>query len=403
MATNIVQNVQTYQMSQLALLTNLNCFIGTANTRFKNFDKITSNRGDTVTFDLPPRFVSNDTLTAVFQNSEQRVKALAVTEARNVAYEFTNEEFIFNTEDYMERFGKSAVAELGTFIESSVAERTLEAYRFFGDGVTEINSYGQLASALARFRNYGAAQNDVVGYLSDIVVADIINSGLNQFTIDRNNTIANSWMVGDFSGATWCRSNLLPLHISGNTGRDADLLTFVSINAAGDEIVFDGVTGGVANAVFANDLFEFIAPSDLTYLTFIGHKPSANRVQFRAKAPANSVAGQVTILIEPALLPLSAGANANLSRPLVFNDVAKGLPNHRRGMIIAGKALYLAIPKLADQYPFPTGNEVDPDTGISLRLYYGSTFGQNQRGFVNDVIWGSTIVPEYAMALIFKA
>lgn len=50
---NILQQVQTYQLSNLAYLQNLNCFVATANTKFKNFEKLTANLGDTVTFDLP--------------------------------------------------------------------------------------------------------------------------------------------------------------------------------------------------------------------------------------------------------------------------------------------------------------------------------------------------------------
>lgn len=42
---NILQQVQTYQMSNLAYLQNLNCFVSTANTKFKNFEKLTANLG----------------------------------------------------------------------------------------------------------------------------------------------------------------------------------------------------------------------------------------------------------------------------------------------------------------------------------------------------------------------
>jgi hypothetical protein len=59
------------------------------------------------------------------------------------------------------------------------------------------------------------------------------------------------------------------------------------------------------------------------------------------------------------------------------------------------------MPRLPEEIPFPTANKSDPESGVSLRMYYGSLFGQNQRGFVNDVIWGKTLVPEYAMRLLF--
>ena len=71
---NILQQVQTYQMSGLGFLQNLACFLGTSNTKFKNFDKLTANLGDTVTFDLPPRFTTTNSLVATFQPADQRVQ-----------------------------------------------------------------------------------------------------------------------------------------------------------------------------------------------------------------------------------------------------------------------------------------------------------------------------------------
>lgn len=395
---NILQQVQTYQRSGLAQLTNQNCFIGTANTKFKNFDEIVANLGSTVTFDLPTRYSVTNSLVAVFQDTEDRVETLTVNKEASVSYAFTNQEFIFNAERFMDKYGIGAVAELGAEVEADVATTCLSPYRFFGDGVTALNSYGQLSKALAFYRNYGAPKTDTIGYLSDIAVSDIVNSGLNQFVPGRNEKIANTWMVGDYDKTTWCRSNFLPTHIAGTAGENADTLTFVSINAAGDTITFSGVSVD-AGAIKENDLLEF--ETDIRYLTFIGHKPSENRVQVRATADADAIAGTVIISITPALIATPGDRDQNLTRALAVSDTAKVLPSHRRGMIVAGKALYLALPKLADQHPFDTGNEIDPTTGVSLRMYYGSVFGQNQQGFVNDVIWGKRVVPEYAFALIF--
>ena len=41
--TNILQQVQTYQESSLAYLVNLNCFVTTANTKFKDFENKIAN------------------------------------------------------------------------------------------------------------------------------------------------------------------------------------------------------------------------------------------------------------------------------------------------------------------------------------------------------------------------
>ncbi len=407
---NILQQVQTYQMSNLAYLQNLNCFVATANTKFKNFEKLTANLGDTVTFDLPPRFNTAASLVATFQSADQRVENLVVQNAINVSYAFTAQQFIFNVEDYMEQFGKSAVMEMSAEIESDIASVCVTApYRFYGDGITQINSYGQLAAALAMFRNYGAAKDNTKFYLSDIAQSAIVNTGLNQFVPRRNDEAANSWDVGNFDRAEFYVSNLLPVHNAGDVGNLGQTLTVTGVtldaNGAVIAITASGASGTDANAVKKYDKFQFSDGvsgfTNLRYLTFIGHKVSSNPVQFRALNDAGSdVSGNVTINITPPLQATS-GNTQNLNTAIQVGMQFTGLPSHRAGMINSGNSLFLGMPMLPEEVPFPTGNEVDPDTGVSLRMYYGSLFGQNQRGMIHDAIWGKTQVPEYSMSVIF--
>lgn len=410
--SNILQTVQTYQMSGLAYLQNLNCFISTANTKFKDFEKLTANLGDTVTFDLPPRFTTTDSLVATFQPADQRVQPLVVSQQISTSYAFTAQQFIFNVEDYMKRFGMAAAEEISANIEANVATNCVTApYRFYGDGVTPINSYAQLASALAMFRNYGSAKGMAKGYLQDTAIPSIVNSGLNQFALKRNDEIAMSWELGEFSRCEWYMSNLLPVQIAGTAGQEALTLTVVSttLDSSGAVIAItfsiSGSPGADANMVKANDKFQFndgvSGQPNLRYLTFVGHQPSAVPVQFRATADAASNGGSdVTVSIYP---PLQANAtNAqNLSYPIVAGMQCSVLPSHRAGMITAGDPLFLAMPRLPEEVPYPTASSVDPDTGVSYRQYYGSLFGQNTRGMIHDCIWGSVAVPEYTMSLIF--
>jgi P22 coat protein - gene protein 5 len=408
---NILQQVQTYQMSNLAYLQNLNCFIATANTRFKDFDKIEANLGSTVTFDLPPRFVTSNSLVATFQPAVQRIQSLTVNNAYNTSYVFSAEQFIFNVRDYMDKFGKAATVELGAQIEANVALNAVtNTFRFYGNGLTPINSYQQLAQALAMFRNFGAVHTNTKGYIADTIVPSIINSGLQQFALDRNNEIAHSWELGEFSRCDWYQSNLLPIHQAGDEGVNNSTLTVVSttLNAAGQvtAITFSGTHAATdANSVFAYDKFQFndgvAGQPNMRYLTFTGHQPSANPVQFMATANAASTGGsQVTVSIYP-YLQSAAGANQNINNAIVAGMQVSVLPSHRAGLITAGDPLFLAMPRLPEEVPFPTASRSDPDTGVALRMYYGSKFGQDQRGMIHDCVWGSTLVPEYSMMLAF--
>ena len=413
---NILQNVQTYNKADLAYLLNRNCFISTFNKKYKDFQKANpANLGDTITFDKPCRFTANDGLVVNFEGVEQRVESLTVDKSKNVPIALSAQQMIFNVSEYMDRFGKGAIDELGAVVEADVAEVCVTApYRFYGDGLTSINSFGQLAEALALFRNFGAARDLTRGYLSDIVVPGIVNSGLNQFAQNRNNTMAdggpNSWEIGAFSQCEWYESNLLPIHIAGTEGEAQTVLTVVSTtldaNGAVIAITFSGTTAASdADSVKIYDKFQFqdgvSGIGNIRFRTFIGHQPSAVPVQFKATADAASTAGsQVTVTIDP---PLQAGSgkNQNITAQIVAGMQVLALPSHRAGLIQSGNQAYLAMPTLPDQDPFTTSNVMDPETGASLRMYTGTLFGQNQQGTVHDCIWGKTLVSDNAMSVIF--
>lgn len=408
MPVNILQQVITYNESNLALLLNSFAFISTSNMKFQRFnDDIPKNLGDTVSFDLPPRFTTTNSLVVSFQSAEQRVQQLTVNKQASTAYEFTAQQFIFNVRDYMNTFGKSAIAEIGTQVESDVSSLAeTNTFRFYGDGVTPISTYLQLANALAFFRNFGAAKDNTMGYLSDLTFPQIINSGLNQFAPMRNDREAMSWEIGAFSNCKWYQSNLLKTHTAGTEGNAGATLTVVSVvtNVDGGvtQITFSGATAASdPDSIKAYDKFQFsdgvAGQTDLRFRTFIGHVVSQCPVQFRATADAASTGGsQVTVNIYPAL-QASAGKNQNINTPIVAGMQVTVLPDHRCGLIMAGNPLFLAMPKLPDEVPYPTSVQQDPDSGASIRQYYGSLFGQNQRGMVHDIIWGRTLVDEYAL------
>lgn len=412
---NVLETVQTYQKSNIAYLLNQFCFINQANKKFKDFNKLTANLGDTVTFDLPPRYTTSDTLVATFQDSEQRKQTLTVDQAKNVGMIFTAQEDIFNLEtmDYMNEFGKSAMKQLGTTIESNVAQNAItNTFRFYGDGTTAINSFGQLAQIVAFLKEFGSAPGVIRGYINNLSIPNIVNNGLSQFVTRRNEEIANSWELGNFEDTDWFRSNLLPIHVSGNTGIAADVLTITGFTTGADggieTITFSGATSvGDPDSVHQYDLFQFQdgvpGQPDVRFRTFIGQEPCGLPVQFAAAANAASDgAGNVTItLTDESKLYSAAGAKQNVTQTIAVGMQVLGLPSHRAGVIYSGNALYLGMPQLPEEVPFPTANRMDVDSGCAIRMYFGSKFGENQRGMVHDAIWGSTLVPEYAQRIVF--
>ncbi len=413
--SNILQTVATYQESDLGMLQNMFCFIGTFNTKFKDFEKITANLGSSVSYDLPPRMTGQASLVfSSFTGVQQRKRTLTVDGEYGVGFEFTAQELIFNIDklDYRMKVGKSAMADMGTYVESNVAESILpNTYRFYGDATSAgINTYSQLAKALTRYRNYGSVTgSDVKAYIPDISYPEIVSTGLNLFIPEKNNETINSWDIGTFDRCKFYRSNLLPMHTAGTVGEEGLTLTVVSINGAGTQITCSITHGDDADAVKANDLGYFVdnvsGEANIRYLTFTGYKVSSNPVQFNITADAEIDTNAIVLDVYPALIydGTNANVNRNLSVAVSAGMEIKILPSHRAGMILGDDAGYLAMPRLPDQNPFPTANEYDADSGLSIRLTTGSQFGQNTTGSIYDCIWGKDIAPEYALRLIFPA
>ena len=433
---NILQNVQTYQKAELAWL--LNSFVGISlsNKKFKDFNSLTANLGDTVTFDRGPRYKGYAGLVVTEQQSQQLVQSLVCSQAYNVTAAFTDQQFIFNVRDYMDRFGMAAMKELGSSVEADILRNFISGvvindpqnasfqspqvnsgpFRFYGDGVTPINSYTQLAQSVANFQDFGAATHKMCGILPVTSIPAIIGTGLNQFAVNRNNETAMSWELGKFSGTDWCESNLLPTHVSGTIGNSAtpnNVMTVVSTNDPTGvnvtSITFTEPTSGTdTNAIKAGDLFRFndgvSGKPNMRFLTYIGHQVTQQPVQFRAIADAATSGGTVTVQIQTTNgvgLVWAQNANQNLNNTIQAGMTVTAMPSHKAGILMSGDQFYLAMPRLPDESPFMTVNTVDPDSGASIRHYWGSQLGMNNRLYARDVIWGSCLVSENCLRYLF--
>lgn len=436
---NTLQQVQTYQKAELAFLLNSYCGISLANKKFKNFNEEVANLGDTITFDRGPRYITYNGLVITQQQSAQLVQSLTASQSANVSAAYSDQQFIFNVREYMDRFGESAMLELGTKIEADLLKNFNSSvfvndpqnpafgtqtasqinsgpYRFYGDGVTQINSFGQLAQMVANFKDYGAAKNKMVGILPVTAIPAIVSTGLQQFAMNRNNTMANSWELGDFAGVKWYVSNLLPTQTAGFVGQAAapnNVITVVSTNDPTGvnvtQITFTEPTSTSAAAPLnPGDLVQFndgvANRPNMRFLTYIGHLPSRQPVQFRVISSTASVSGTFTATIQTTNgvgLVSAQNMNQNLNNVIQAGMQATVLPSHQAGCLMSGDQLYLAMPKLPDQEPFPTVNQMDSNSGASIRHYWGVQFGQNVRSYVRDSIWGSTLVSENSLRIIF--
>lgn len=406
--TNILQQVRTYNDAELGYLLNSGFYIRYTNKKFENFQTLTAQLGQTVGFELPYRSRTVRSLNISFEGTEQRIHTLTVDRELSNGKAFTDQQFVYTVQEYMEKIGKGVVEEMASEMEADIATINVDhTYRCYGDGRTPIDSFGSLALAMATYEDYGAPKGMRQGVIPLINQPSIVNTGLGQFALDRNNKIANSWELGSWANTDWYTSNLLPIHYAGTVGVANQTLTVVSTNdptgANITQITFSGASASDPDAIKKNDIITFKDVAGLPilrYLTFIGHKQSANRVQVRATADAVADgSGNVTVNIFPAL-NASGDANQNIYFNIVAGMQAGAANSHRAGVVIGGNACFLAMPKMPDSTPY-LGSTKQSENGASMRIYYGQTGFENRRGLAHDQMYGFTAVDEYLMRLAF--
>lgn len=405
---NILQNVVTYQEGSLAILANFGPFIGPmSDKKYKNFQDFTAQLGQTVSWDLPPRLTTTDSLVVSWQGVQQRIQNLTVDKQKSSAFNFNDGQFIYNVEDYIKKFGRSATAALGTQIEGDIATVCATVpYRFYGNGRTPIVSVDQMTEAFAQFETWGTTSTSLKCTLQDLSVQKMVANSLNQFVPSRNETYAGQWMIGELAGYEVYKSNLLPTHRAGNLGKAGTTLTVASIahrNADGgiDQITFSGAGGADANAVKQYDRGQFTSAGGVVnFLTWTGYLPSAAPVQVLVTEDAASSGGNVTITFEPPL-QVAPGPNQNITTEIVPGMTFELLPDIRCGVITMSDPIFLAMPKMNTKSPYATATATDEETGVSLRTYYGAGLGNDSNGYIYDQIYGYTAVPEYMMTIAY--
>jgi len=411
--SNILQQVVTWNMADLEIFQNLCVFVSTANTKFMDPENFAGNLGSTVSYETPPRLVSEESLVVNFQEIQQNSRNLTVNNQQNVSYAGTAEQIVFNNlEEYTTRLGDVAMATLASKVEKVVAGlcETIP-YRFYGNGTTPITSAQQLAQMIANFKAYSTPPGVLKVYLDLQSIPAIVNTMQNQFTVDRNNINYKTWMVGNWDGVDYYTSNLLPIHTAGTVGNASPVtpLTVVSTNDptgnAITQITLSGATASDVNAIKAYDRGQFVNTGGATvpfFLTWTGQVLTNLPLQILITADAAATSGgNVTISVYPTLCATPGNINQNINTNIVAGMVLQLAPTAKNGAVVSDNAMYVAMPKLPSTYPFPSSTATDENSSVSVRLYYGVIPFQNVYGWTRDVIWGQDGNPPNWMAILF--
>ena len=432
---NALIAVEAIANSGLQVLQRHDPFLMLSNKKFQNFSTTVAGvEGTTVRYQLPPKInvASNQGLGNVsFDAFSQRVQAIVCDQTEVAAYAFSSEDLALFSRattraaaielaDRMTGFGiaDSAFSSIAQKMSFNLAQKYTESsYRFYGDGLTAINSQLQIAEAVNSMKDFGVGgggEFKCVLPLTDS--APIVNSMLSQFVTRRNDDRAYDWELGKFNNTNFYNSAMIPIHYSGDTGTGGHIGTIQSVTSNIDPVTdeeFSVVTifwatapQNDANAVRPGDLFQVLDEPGIANARFLntaGHTETNQPVQFASRGGHSTAAGVTTITTKNLLLHDATNASPfrNVNRDLVGLTV-KGLPNHRRGLIWNNDALYMAMPKLGDLGPgAQTAVATDSMSGASIRCAYGTILAEQQVGYILSSLYGIGAARDYLTAVIF--
>jgi hypothetical protein len=411
---------------------------------------------DGLTFDLTAAPNSNDSA-----DIEERFWSLTVggsdlngkSQKKHCKVAFDDSEMAEYGSDQLLENGKPQLKALASKIDLEVAQNlVMGAALFEGDidaNVSKSNSTAvKFRESVVRARNYGG-QDEMTALISDVASANIASSTAQEFTPIRNNKVLADLNLLAFDGdenTAVMKYQRLPNWISGTGANNViNTTTGITVDAVADstfnigsisqpnypstDITLDGLTNG--ESIRIGDLIEIgrLSGSGTTnlgkvkLLNLVDNEPTIKFPQGRVVAidpayaqddPATNntkkmgvvAAGKVKFTIINAWLFNATNTQSNMntiSRAIVTGvngDKVQIVKDHKRGIIFYRTAFFFACPKLPERTPFPTGTKIDPDTGISLRTYYGAIFQSAKSYMVSDTEFGTTLVAEYGTALI---
>src|SRR6185369_2590377 len=117
---NILVGVTTFNKAGLVQLENENCLIANANKKFLNFQNITGNLGQTVSYELPSKYRVVHSLTGEQQPIVQRLQTITVNRPYLVQVGYSAEQLVYNLENYRGSIAEGAVASIGTDVEKDL-------------------------------------------------------------------------------------------------------------------------------------------------------------------------------------------------------------------------------------------------------------------------------------------
>lgn len=450
--------VQRYIEGFTGALENVSALISplVANYNHNDFNQLTGQRGQTIQISLPKRSDAVPEFPSVGMQTtspiQERKLPLTVDKkwTENWSYNPIERTF-FDPENIDEEKLKLMTTTLGGYMIIDAA-KTLEqnTYRFYNPGINytglipkveRLQSIADIVRMIQYFKLYGCIYYDMNIIFDMLTPVSLVNNALSQFAVNRNNNYSASWNLGNVAGANIFVDNMLQIHNAGEIGNAIvsggplllQVQSFITQADGGiSQITFEPLSGqtlpvSTTNGAAAYDVFEFVDNvgnlPNLRYLTRgTNYVPTDAPVQCMVTQAAPSTATSITLNFTPALYYYDPNTSPNtfnklernLNNPIQVGMRIQIMPSHRVGVIMSGKPLLIAAPKIQCPHNnfaeykktgYRTKDEIsmsvrNNENGASFTMQVGRTFPELDTRFYGTVLYGQALYNEQAMRII---
>lgn len=395
--TDLVSN------TALAMFANNAPFVMTASRIYQD-DFVSSGYkiGDNLQVRRQNHFIVGDGSVATPQDIIETVENITVAHQYHALIAYTIQDLSLRIEDFSRLFIAPAIQEIITQMEKDISGAAELQLNFFtGTAGTPINSFTAVDLAGAKLLEQG------VNIASDAYLAMTVRDGsslkgalLNNFTPVFNEDIVRSSAIGHLSYFDIFQSQNIKHHVAGAGPRlhQADVLLVNGAVSSGNTIVMDGATISVTNYFLPGDL---ISIAGVQSVNPVGRAATGQDMQFVVQSAASSDgAGNITVVVEPAIISDGANPNRNVSNAVPDDAAVTMIGTHNVNVAYPARALDIVCPPLYKlQVPYASV-AVDPETGLSLAVTQTGDILGYQNYMRLDLLCGFKWHPQYAVVVL---
>jgi hypothetical protein len=380
-------------------------------------------KGETIRVRKPNKGIITDGAPIVsIPDEEERTVPITLSYRKKAVMDFTTKDLtLYTATDFTERFIKPRVLQLANEVEYVVGTELFNGvYNHLGTAGVSPTSYGDLSKLKAFVNKLGIPEQHMLAMQEDNYAELIANSNLqNSFLTSLNKDISVNYRAGVLSAMEIFHTFFVPPHIAGIGDVTATPANgYVAAGTVKTDVSNGATTITITGLGTETGVFE--KGDKIKIPAFYSVNPIRTNIQtgepieFTVTADTDSVSGDAVVPISPTVRHLATDPYQNVNAqitagsPVLLASANTGVGSdgkvpYKTNVAFYKDAIQFAAPPLEipkSVVPAAAGRQVDPETGISIRLIEFYDGIQDKTITRMDILFGVLINAEYAVALL---